>query len=210
VFCVFFLPWNILNELSLDKAPPRFVEGRVTSAEKIKMSINDVPVWKYEASFVDGGKGSASIGYTTGDLFAKGGEVYVRVHPQKPDLHCPQGMRMSKAPLGSTLVVIFPLVGFAIMLSPFFVKKRRFRLYENGTVADVSVLAVKDTSMTINDQRVFQFTLKFSNLQQTVEVKKSSYEDVSALQNVYETKETLPVFYDPKKPKRFVTIDMGD
>jgi hypothetical protein len=95
------------------------------------------------------------------------------------------------------------------MLSPFFGRKRRYRLYENGTVAEVRVLAVKDTNILINDQRMYQFTLKFANLQETVEVKKSGYEDVHVLQHAYETKETLHVFYDPKKPKRFVTLDLG-
>jgi hypothetical protein len=33
---------------------------------------------------------------------------------------------------------------------------------------------------------------------------------VIALQRAYETQETLQVFYDPKKPKRFVTVDLGD
>jgi hypothetical protein len=171
VFCVFFVPWQFVNELILDKAPPQLVIGRVTHAEKSNMSINKVSVWKYETTFVGDEPEMTSYGYTTGRRYSEGDEVFVRVHPQDPERHCPQGMRMSKAPLGSAVVVIFPLVGFALMLSPFFVKKRQFRLYENGTVADVSVLAVKDTNMTINEQRVFQFTLKFSNLQETVESK---------------------------------------
>jgi hypothetical protein len=208
-FCVMFVPWKWLHEYALDKAPPRFVEGCVSRVEKTNMSVNEASVWKYEARFVDGAQEMTSVGYTTGRSFSEGEEVFVRVHPQKPELHCPQGMRMSRPPLGSSFVLLFPLVGFSLMFAPWIARKRRLDLYENGAIAEIEVIAVKETNMTVNDRRVYQFSVKFPHLPQIVEVKKTSYEDASLLQRAYVTKEKLHVFYDPKKPKRFVTVDQA-
>lgn len=208
VFCVIFLPWKLLDEFTLDKAPPLFVDGRVTHAEKSNMSINEVPVWKYKAKFTDGSHEMTSVGYTTGRSFAEGDEVSVRVHPQKPDLHCPEGMRMSKGSPGSSFVLLFPLLGFSVMVAPWFTGRQRLRLYENGSVADVQVLSVRETKMFVNDRRVVQFTVKFPHLPETMKVNKSNYEEVHALRNSYETQKPLHVLYDPKKPKRFVIVEV--
>lgn len=204
VFCIFFVPWQLLNERALDKAPPHFVEGKVTHIEKLNMSINKVAVWSNEVTFPYQQQKRTSVGYTTGKHVKEGENVFVRVHPKDPNINCPQGMRMSKASAGSALVLLFPLVGFSLIIFPWLARKKRFKLYENGTVAEVRVLSVMATNMQVNNHYVHKICLQFPHIPETIEVKKTDPHDVASLIEALELEKPLRVVYDPQKPKRFV------
>lgn len=205
-FCVMFLPWKILQEMSLDRAMPRMVPGIVTRAEATNMSINEMKIWRNEVTFPDGGDAVVSVGYTTGKDFNEGEGVMVRVHPEDRELHCPERMRMTKGSLGAAFVLIFPAVGFLLMLSPWFTRRKRFALYEKGLVADIRVLDVKATNVQVNDRTVYKFTVRYPMMAEPIVLKISDADQVVSLSEAHATGGNLRVIHDPKKPKRLEVL----
>ena len=206
VFCAVFLPWQLLDELSLKHASQTTMDGIVTKTEATNMSINRAKVWRNEVTFRDGDQEVVSVGYTTGKDVHEGDRVKVWVHPENLDLHCPENMRMSKGSLGSAFVLIFPLVGFLVMISPWITRRSRLKLYENGTVSEIRVSGIKATNMQINDRTVHKVTVKYPAMANSIEVKITDFDDLARLTESHEKNDVIQVIHDPKKPKRFVIL----
>lgn len=206
VFCVVFLPWNMGKELWLDRSNPGIMDGIVTKTEATNMSINRAKVWRNEVTFQDGAQEVISVGYTTGKDVHEGDRVKVRVHPDDLDLHCPQNMRMSKGSLASAFVLIFPLLGFLVMISPWITRRSRYALYENGTVSEIRVCDVKATNTQVNHGTVHKVTVKYPMMAEMIETKITDPDDLARLREAQEKGTALQVVYHPKKPKRFVIL----
>jgi hypothetical protein len=206
VFCAVFLPWQMLQELSLDRASRSTMDGIVTKTETTNMSINRAKVWRNEVTFRDGDQEIVSVGYTTGKDFREGDRVKVRVHPDDLDLHCPQNMRMSKGSVGSAFVLIFPLLGFFVMISPWITRRSRLKLYENGTVSDIQVSDIKATNIQINHRTVHKVSVKYPMMANPIEVKITDFDDLERLMEARDKGHALSVLYRPQKPKRFIIL----
>ena len=206
VFCALFLPWQYLNELSLDRSNPDLLEGIVTKTEPTNMSLNGVKIWKNEVTFRENDEEIVSVGFTTGQDVNEGQHVKVRVHPNDLLIHCPQNMRMSQGSLGAAFVLIFPVVGYSLMLGPWFLRRKRLKLYENGTVADMRVMGIQATNMHVNNQTVYKVDVQYPNVPGTMKAKVLDVDDLVRLQDAHRDNRTIRVIYDPKKPKRFVIV----
>lgn len=206
MFCAVFLPWQMLQEMSLDRASRSTMDGIVTKTEATNMSINREKVWRNEVAFRDGDQEIVSVGYTTGKDFREGDRVKVRVHPDDLDLHCPQNMRMSKGSVGSAFVLIFPLLGLLVMTSPWITRRSRLKLYENGTVSEIQVSDIKATNIQINHRTVHKVTVKYPMMANPIEVKITDFDDLERLMEARDKGHALPVLYRPQKPKRFIIL----
>jgi hypothetical protein len=206
VFCALFLPWQLLKEISLDRSNPDLVEGIVTRTGPTNMSLNGVKIWRNEVTFRENDEEIASVGYTTGKDVKEGQLVKVRVHPNDILIHCPQNMRMSKGSLGGAFVLIFPVVGFSLVIVPFFLRRKRFKLYENGAFSEIRVMEVKATNMRVNEQPVYKVVVQYPSIAGTVEAKILNADELARLEEAQRDGLSVPVIYDPKKPKRFVVL----
>lgn len=206
VFCVVFLPWDLPKELALDRSNPDLVDGIVTKIEPTNLTINEVKVWRNEVTFQENGESIVSVGYTTGKNVQKGEQVKVRLHPQDLMSHCPQNMRMSKSSMDTGFVILFPLFGILAMLGPWLAGKKRFKLYEQGTVAEVRVISVKATNMHVNDERMHKVGLQFPHVPDPIEAKVFNADDLARLKEAQEQGHSVRVIYNPKKPKQFVVL----
>ena len=206
VFCVIFLPWDWPKELSLDRSHPDLVDGIVTKTEATNMSINGVSVWRNEVTFQENGEAIISVGYTTGKEVREGESVKVRLHPEDVMIHCPQNMRMSKSSLDTAFVLLFPVLGIFVMITPWFRRRKQWRLYEQGSVADIRVMHVKPTNMHVNDERVHEVGLQYPHLPEVVEAKILNADDLTRLKEAHELGHPLRVIYNPQKPKRFAVL----
>ena len=206
VFCAIFLPWQLLKEISLDRSNPDLVEGIVTRTEPTNMSLNGVKIWRNEVTFRENDEEIVSVGYTTGRDVEEGRPVKVRVHPNDILMHCPQNMRMSQGSLGAAFVLIFPVVGFSLVIVPLFLRRKRFKLYENGSLSEIRVMDVKPTNMRVNEQPVYKVVVQYPNDPGTVEAKILNTADLSRLEEAQRDGVSVPVIYDPNKPKRFVVL----
>jgi hypothetical protein len=208
-FCVIFLPWDWPKELSLDRSQPDLVDGIVTKTETTNLTINGAKVWRNEVTFQENGESIISIGYTTGKEVREGDSAKVRLHPQDLMIHCPQNMRMSKNTLGSAFVLVFPVLGIFVMMGPWLTRRKKWRLYQHGLVADIRVMHVKPTNMYVNEERVFKVGVQYPSLPELVEAKILNADDLLRLKEGHEKGHPVRVIYDPQKPKRFTVLEAG-
>ena len=206
IFCAIFLPWDWPKELSLDRSRPDLVDGIVTKTEATNLTINGVVVWRNEVTFQENGESIVSVGYTTGKEVREGESVKVRLHPEDLMIHCPQNMRMSKSSLDTAFVLLFPVLGIFVMITPWFTRRKQWRLYEHGLVADIRVMHVKPTNMHVNEERVFKVGVQYPNFPEMVEAKILNADDLSRLKEGHELGHPVRVIYDPQKPKKFAVL----
>ena len=209
VFTVMFFPWRLEDDWRLGSDSARLVPGVITEVQKANMSINDVQVMGYGFRYTPAeGDGQPKQGrcYTTGERWIINAEVTVRYLPATPDLACVDGARLSEGGGMGMLVVIFPLAGFGIVAWFVWQRRQTGHLLSRGLTAEVDVLSVESTNMTVNNQRVFKIVLT-SPVQaggQPLTIKRLNQADIELAQRHAAEKQPLFVLYDPRKHARLI------
>ncbi|MCU0796271.1 MAG: hypothetical protein MUF31_10085 [Akkermansiaceae bacterium] len=207
VFCFLFLPLRQFHQWFLDGSSPVEMPGKVVSNESTHLSINGVSVRKVEVDFQIAGEDRRSTGYITGKGPKPGSALGVRVHPGRPDLHCPQGMRMSRGSLGAAFVLVFPLLGYGLALAPWWGRARRLGLLRNGRLVQAKVLSAERTRTEINGQNVFKFTLQWLREPGTIQIRRHLESEVEALTYAKEVGEPVRLVQHPTRPKRLMVLE---
>ena len=103
-------------------------------------------------------------------------------------------------------MIIFPLVGYGLVA--FFVLGRRQtgRLLREGLAAEVDVLSVEETNVTVNRQRMYKITLSSPGQADgpPVTIKRVNRADLDLFGRHAANKQPVFVLYDPRQPARMI------
>lgn len=200
-----FVPNHLLLDWKLKREPTLTVPGKILSAEVTSLSINKNKVVEYRFSYQpDSGGSRQGTAYTTGGHWREGAKVGVRFLQADPTLAVPEGARLSKSTATALLVLLFPLVGGAVLIGSFYSRHTRKRLLRYGLVARASVDSLEKTCMQVNNEYVFKIHLTFTDEGRTV-VKRSYHAgEVALAEEAMKSSRPVQVLYDPNKPKRLL------
>ena len=198
-----FFPWHFFEDWQLRDAPT--VTGRILTAAPTSLSVNKQRVYRYEFEFQPP-SAVQTLGacYTTGRLWNPGATVMVRYLPDRPQLSCVKGARLSQGSAGSALLLVFPLVGGG-MIAWLVVGRRRQRwLLEYGQMGEALVTEVVQTSVRINNQYVYKITLQRADATGDTPVTLRHYQpaQVALARTRLASKQPVFVLYDPAHPRR--------
>jgi hypothetical protein len=215
IFVGLFFPWRFVDELRL-AGSDRTAPGEIRRVTDTNMSINKTKVIEYTFAYTPAdGRVREARCYTTGRRWPVSAAVTVRYLHDSPEVACIDGARLSRGGWFGLFVIIFPLIGGG-MVAWFVVSRRRTRgLLRSGLVAEVDVVSVERTNMTVNNQPVYRIVLAGPALAggQPVTMRRARKADVDLALKHNREKQPVFILYDPLKPARVILpealIDAG-
>lgn len=195
-----FIPWKFRQDLQLRDGAT--ATGQVVVVEKTGVSINDTHVMRYEFKFQPGNGGETrGECFTTGTMWSEGESVTIRYLPDNPTISIIEGARRSTGNLASLFVLLFPLVGAAVLAWAVAARRRMKALLEHGRVTEALVTKIDETSVSINRQFVHAITLQCTDGAALV-ARHYKPEIVAFAEERLATQQPVYVVYDPAHPKR--------
>jgi hypothetical protein len=202
-----FFPVRQLDQWRLERGPTSEVAGQVLSVTDTRLSINDVRVWAYRFEFT-GAEGRRMDGqcYTTGRRWSEGASVQVVYASSDPGLACVKGARLGETDLGSSFVVLFPVIGAFVVGWWVRARRRVLWLLTHGQLGDFVVVSVEPTKVRINDQPQFKITLKRVDAEDaaTHTVRWHQPDRLSLIESRKASGQPIFGLFDPSKPGRIV------
>jgi hypothetical protein len=179
------------------------VSGIVTATKRTGFSENKTQVFAYYYRFQNDGVEREGTSYRTGDSAASLGEqVTVEFPVGRPGCSRIQGMRCAVFGPWSAFVIIFPLLGIAVVAVSFRAGWKNRSLLTNGEPALARCTGKEMTNTEVNNRYVykvwFEFTDRGGALQRTF-TRTASPENLEG-----STAQTL--FYDPRQPSRSMLL----
>lgn len=200
-----FLPWHLPRQWKLDRGPAGAVQGRIDQVEVTNVSISKTKVVKYTYRFVTkDGLSKEGVAYTTGGRWKEGRKVKVRYLESDPSVSVPLGARMGVADVTGSFVILFPLMGSAVLISYVVERRRRMKLLRHGLVGKGGVNALERTWASVNNQP--QYKIKITRTDDGAESVMKSHQPgvVSFATARKESAGPVVILYDPRKPKRLM------
>jgi hypothetical protein len=216
VFVTVFFPWRFWDDWRLASGDARTARGVITEETKTNLTLNKRRVMEYGFQFsTEDNRPRRGHCFTTGRQWSVNTPVSVRYLPARPELACVEGARLSQSGWGGAFVIIFPLIGGAILIGSVTNRQMTKRLLQSGTVTEAEVVSVEPTNMQVNNRSVFKITVRSATLQggQPVTVLRVNRPEIELARKNLQDK--LPVFivYDTRNPKRLLLpealIDSG-
>lgn len=185
------------------------VTGAVTRSEKTHASEgggkgrSGTPIYaNYFLISVDG-KQYTGCSYATGRQLMAGQMVNIEYAASNPAASRISGMRSRTFGAAALFVVIFPLVGFALMLPGYFLGRKARRLLECGQLAEGILKSKEPTNTQINKQRVYKLTFDFTASDgRTYQATSRTHEPAKL-----EDEASEQIIYDPADPARALLVD---
>jgi hypothetical protein len=202
-----FMPWYLPRQWRLDLGPAAAVQGTITEVEVIGTSRKKhkplVQKYTYRFAAKDGASREGTA-YTTGGRWKEGRKVKVRYLESDPSVSVPLGARMGEEDVVGSFVILFPLMGSAVLISYFVERRRRMILLSHGWIGKGSVTALERTWASVNNQP--QYKIKVTRTDYGVESVMRSYYPgvVSFVTARKDAQEPVTILYDPRKPKRLM------
>lgn len=207
LFVWLFFPWRLWDEWLLSRDGVREASGLVNHVRKTNMSVNEAKVYEYRFSFVpQAGTAVSALCFATGRDWIEGSEVTVRYLPDRPQVALIVGASLNQGGLFGAFVIIFPLVGYGMAGIALIFRGNPTRLLREGVAAEIDVLSVEKTTMTVNDQPVYRITLSAPGETggPPVILRRLDVADVNLATQHAQQKQPVFVLYDPRKPARMI------
>jgi hypothetical protein len=206
IFAVLFFPYGWTTSLRLAAGPVSTTYGHVTEATPTGMSVGEVQVVKYHFNYTVDDTLMSGVCYTSGPRWSTGAEVPVRYLGGSPAVACIDGARCSAPGLLGSLVLLFPTAGLAIAGAAVLSQKRRRRILEQGNLHEAEVISVEQTSIEINDERVYKIALQSPGLcgGQPLTVKQTDTAVVALAQERARSRQPIYILADLKNPKHML------
>jgi hypothetical protein len=162
-------------------------------------SVNDSPVTRYVYRFEHDGRAYE------GEAFgSRPDDPVVAEWPAgDPETSRLRGLRRDVFPWPASFVVIFPFLGFLLLLAGLRVGWRAGNLFTRGRAAGGRLVDKRPTNTHVNDQPVWKLTFEFHDQRgQAHRVVAKTHRPQKLLDEREE-----PLLYDPVNPKRAVLMD---
>lgn len=160
VFAGIFFPWNFRSEWRLRSGSARAAPGEIVAVSETNLSINHTRVFAYDFRFqTEAGRRLVARCFTTGRRWEPGAAVAVSYLPDRPEIACPAGARLSEGGWGAAFVLIFPAVGFGLVGWFVWDRRKKMWLLRHGAVAEVNIVSVDETNQRVNYQSVWRIVV---------------------------------------------------
>jgi hypothetical protein len=179
------------------------VMGKVTTVEDTGASENKRRVRANHYEYSVAGQRFQATSYSTGDSKAPGESVTVEYKEGDPEASRIEGMRRKMFGPAVAFVVIFPLIGFAILVFAMKAGSHRTHLLQNGLFTTGKLISKEATNMTVNKRRVMELTFEFTARDGRRCQAKARTTDTARLED--EAQE--PLLYDPENPETAYVLD---
>lgn len=146
--------WRFAGELAE-------VDGAVLTSEETNMRSNNQDVLSVKFVYTVNGEEFEGRSFTKQQPPAKDAAVTVEHRVDKPEVARIKGM--GSAPFGAIagITMLFPTLGFIMLMIGYFSGKRRIQLMRDGTSAWGLLTDKQSTNTRINNQRVYKLTFAF-------------------------------------------------
>jgi hypothetical protein len=179
-------------------------QGVVTAARDTSASEGRVRVREVSYSFAGpGGSQRSGRSYITGTAPAPGESVTVEFVNAMPSVSRIQGMRQAMFGPAAVIVLIFPLIGLAIVLFSLRSGWKTGRLLSQGRLAAGKLKSKEGTNVTVNGRPVMKVTFEFVATDGQRHEASHSSTDTVALED--EASEQL--LYLPDEPRSATLVD---
>lgn len=185
-------------------------QGIVREVRKTSFSVGGskhskgTPVYEYRYSFTapEGGQ-YTGVSYSTGQVYNVGARAIIEYPKGNPSISRIRGLRRSVFGPNVAFVVIFPLLGFAMVAAGLRRGFRAMRLLVHGKVSQGKLVSKVATNARVNNQPVYKLTFEFQADDGF------SYQTVVRTHacRVLEDEPQEPLVYDPVDPTNAVLLD---
>ncbi len=162
-FVLVFLPRSEVVVLGVFPDQPATARGTVRAVETTGMTENDEPIRAIRFAFVVDGVEHEGVSYARGPTVTDGAGVTIEFVPGDPGTARVQGMRSRPFGTGAVIVVVFPLLGFALTAYGLRAGRRAVRLLRDGELAQGRLVDKEATGARVNNQRVHKLTFEFTD-----------------------------------------------
>lgn len=207
IFVWVFFPWNLGDEMNLRRDGARTATGRVQSVNQTNMEVNEQRVYEYQFAYTpEDGTPRSAVCFATGRDWPEGRDVPVRYLPDQPQVALIEGASLNQGGLFGAFTIIFPVIGYGLAFGSLALRGDPTRLLREGAVAEVDVLAVEGTNMTVNNRLVHRITVSAPGAGggPPVVLRRLDLADIALARRQVEQKQPLYVLYDPRKPTRMI------
>ena len=185
--------------------------GRIVAVEATNLTINKRRVMASRSEFGGAeGAGSTGLCYTTGRPWEPWAAVAVRYAPDHPSWACPVGARASKSGAFGLMVLVFPIVGIAIVTGTVVARRRALWLLREGAPAEFRVTAMEATLVRVEQGTQYKITLERADCpgQPPVVVRRNEPAPVGFARARLESRQPFYVLLDPRRPERMLWVEM--
>ncbi|OAD22760.1 conserved hypothetical protein, membrane [Candidatus Thiomargarita nelsonii] len=138
--------------------------GIATDSFKTGASENQISIFENHYKFTTReGRHFEGFSYSTGGDIPIGTILTVEYPEGKPQYSRIKGMRRQIFGLGALFVVIFPLIGLALMFPGIKRGTRSIKLLKNGELTKGQFVSMVPTNITFNEQTLYKFTFRFKD-----------------------------------------------
>ena len=179
------------------------VDGRVTGIERTSASEHDAIIYGLRYSYEWNGARHEGISYTFHPNAEPGAPVTVELVRARPEVSRVQGLRYRRFSPVVSLVLIFPIIGFGMVMHGIRRGLRNTRLLAQGQPAWGTLVNKRKTGVKINEVPVYELTFRYDD------------RDGREQQGSIRTLHTAPVederrerlLYDPRAPRHIALLD---
>ncbi|MEA2462983.1 MAG: hypothetical protein QOJ98_730 [Acidobacteriota bacterium] len=177
--------------------------GRVLRIEQTGASENGATVEAEHYEYSVAGRPFSSKSYSTAGSPAEGEAVTVEYDEDHPGRSRIAGMRRAIFGPWAMVVVVFPLVGFVILMFATRSGMKRNHLLRDGVLTTGKLVGTVGTNVYVNKRRVWKLTFEFTDRmgQRREAVVRTT--DTEGLRD----EAAEPLLYDPDDPQRAYLLD---
>ncbi len=202
-FAGVFFPTHLPKQWELDRGPSTVVAGTIEDVSETNLSVNDVKVMRYRFRYrPDGGEELKGVAFTTGSRWKPDDSVEVRHLIADPALAAPLGARLGQGDAMLLFVLLFPLVGFGLVIGAIAGLRRKRRLLRHGWVGRATVDALERTNAKVNDHQQYKIRLTLTDLGRTIAKRVHDPKVVGLLEERHRSGDPVTVLHDANKPRR--------
>jgi hypothetical protein len=177
--------------------------GRVTRIESTGASENKQGVEAHHYQYSVAGRTLTGTSYATNGGVSQGAEVTVEYDEGSPERSRIAGMRRAVFGPWAAFVVIFPAIGYFILVGATRKGRDRTHLLREGILTTGKEIGREPTNMTVNKRRVWELTFEFTDRNGQRHEAKARTTDSSRLED--DARE--PLLYDPNDPECAYLLD---
>lgn len=205
IFCWVFVGQSDVASLYQFRGSLMNTTGQVTAVHETNSSEDDTTIYEYVFEYeISPGMPITDRCYTPGRKYDVGMQVPVEYVPQTPPVARIKETR--KAPFGVAVlfVLLFPLIGFALVAGGYTVGLRTLSVLRRGKFATGRLVDKQPTNTTINDRKVYALTFEYTDDKGVV--RRGTVNTHLTEKAEDDAEERL--FYDPQNPANLRLVDL--
>ncbi len=186
------------------QSPPQVTRGVVTSNRRTAYSENRSRVFETAFSYTaEDGAVRQGRSFATGTSRRRGEVVAIEYPAGHPEHARIQGMREAPFSPVVAVILIFPVVGLALIAGAFFAGLKGARLLANGKLAFGVLKSKHSTGSRVNGRMVYKLTFEFTSEDgQLCQVVSRTHRP-----EILEDEAKEPLLYDPLRPTYAAMLD---